>query len=101
MIIVSVLTNLLTACFIASLSADGDFRLPAHDPRPPPIIKVGPHNQTQPIDGVAMLRCQADGDPKPIIRWYRNGRPLLMTDPRLTKLDSGTLQISGNKLFVC
>lgn len=91
------LTNPLTVTpSIPRLSAEGNFGLPAHDPRPPPIIKIGPHNQTLPVDGVALLRCQAEGDPDPIIRWYRNGRPLLLTDTRLTKLDSGTLQISGN-----
>ena len=86
--------------FIAQLPADGDFGLTAHDPRPPPIIKIGPHNQTLPVDGVGLLQCQAEGEPDPLIRWYRNGRPLLMTDNRLTKLDSGTLQISGNELLI-
>ena len=84
---------------IPQLSAEDDFGLPAHDPRPPPIIKIGPHNQTLSVDSVALLRCQAEGDLDPLIRWYRNGRPLLMTDTRLTKLDSGTLQISGKTLY--
>ncbi|KAK3587010.1 hypothetical protein CHS0354_016990 [Potamilus streckersoni] len=77
--------------------ADGEFPNVAHDSRPPPIIRYGPDNQTLPTDTVAMLRCQATGDPEPIIRWYKDGRPL-MKDLRYALLDSGTLQISDLKI---
>ncbi|XP_014681691.1 PREDICTED: roundabout homolog 2-like [Priapulus caudatus] len=62
---------------------------------PPPIIRQGPDNQTLALNSVAMLPCQASGTPAPSIRWYRNTVPLLKNDPRITLLNSGTLQISG------
>lgn len=77
------------------LSAESAFILPEHDSRPPPIIKIGPQNQTLHVDSVALLQCEADGKPKPIIRWYKNSRPLLMSGPRYELRESGTLQISG------
>ncbi|XP_060573508.1 roundabout homolog 1-like isoform X3 [Ruditapes philippinarum] len=80
------------------VKAESAFILPDHDTRPPPIITIGPQNQTLHVDSVAVLQCEADGDPKPIIRWYKNGRPLLMSGPRYAKRDSGTLQISDLKM---
>lgn len=65
------------------------------DSRPPPIIHQGPQNQTLPVSSIAMLPCLASGEPAPVIRWQRNGRVLSLRDPRITILDSGTLQISG------
>lgn len=76
---------------VAFLSADVDSR-------PPPIIHQGPQNQTLPVSSIAMLPCMASGEPAPVIRWQRNGRVLSLRDPRITILDSGTLQISGAEL---
>ena len=59
------------------------------------MILMGPQNQTLELKAVAMLPCQATGPPPPVIRWYKDGRPLIGTDPRITILNSGTLQISG------
>ena len=67
------------------------------DRRPPPMIIMGPQNQTLEVKEVAMLPCQAKGNPPPVIRWYKDGRPLIGTDPRITILNSGTLQISGKQ----
>lgn len=64
------------------------------DSRPPPIIHQGPQNQTLPVSSIAMLPCLASGEPVPVIRWHRNGRVISLRDPRITILDSGTLQIS-------
>ena len=65
------------------------------DPRPPPIIHQGPQNQTLPINTLAMLQCTSSGDPPPSIRWLKDDRTLPIRDPRITLLDSGTLQISS------
>lgn len=65
------------------------------DPRPPPIIHQGPQNQTLPLNSVALLQCTASGDPMPVVRWFKDGHPLALNEPRFTQLDSGTLQISG------
>ncbi|XP_060626513.2 roundabout homolog 2 isoform X11 [Anolis sagrei] len=61
--------------------------------RPPPIILQGPVNQTLAIDGTALLKCKATGDPMPVISWLKEGFPFLGRDPRLSIQDQGTLQI--------
>ncbi|XP_054286109.1 roundabout homolog 2-like isoform X1 [Macrosteles quadrilineatus] len=74
---------------------------------PPPLVEVGPTNQTLPLQSVATLPCQARGSPSPRIKWYRNGSPV---DPhassRISILPSGTLQIddlqpSDSGLYTC
>ncbi|XP_064595276.1 roundabout homolog 1-like isoform X2 [Liolophura sinensis] len=72
--------------------------IPDHDPRPPPLIQYGPQNQTLPVNSLALIPCQASGDPQPIIRWYKDSRPIALTDPRITILDSGSLQISDLRI---
>lgn len=62
---------------------------------PPPIIRLGPANQTLPQDTMAMLPCEAIGSPQPVVKWLFNGKPIPVYDPRFIKLDSGTLQIDG------
>ena len=62
---------------------------------PPPIIKLGPANQTLPVDTMAMLPCEAYGSPQPLVKWLVNGKPIPLYDPRFVVLDSGTLQING------
>ncbi|XP_036379600.1 roundabout homolog 2-like isoform X2 [Megalops cyprinoides] len=66
--------------------------------RPPPIIRQGPANQTLGEDSVALLRCQASGEPAPTITWLKDGVSLLGKDPRLSLLDLGSLQIKNTKL---
>ncbi|XP_064208871.1 roundabout homolog 2-like isoform X4 [Anguilla rostrata] len=66
--------------------------------RPPPIIRQGPANQTAGVEGVAVLKCQASGEPPPTITWLKDGVSLLGTDPRLTLLEPGSLQIHGTRL---
>lgn len=61
---------------------------------PPPIIEVGPANQTLPIHSVARLPCQATGQPKPKIKWAKNGGPI-QASPRFNVYENGTLQIDG------
>ncbi|XP_069115422.1 roundabout homolog 2-like isoform X5 [Argopecten irradians] len=63
------------------------------DPRPPPIIQIGPQNQTLPTDEVGFLRCEASGLPEPRVQWFKDSNPI-KSDPRIMKLNSGTLQIS-------
>ncbi|CAL8362757.1 unnamed protein product [Lota lota] len=66
--------------------------------RPPPIIRQGPSNQTQAVGGVAVLRCQASGDPEPTITWLKNRASLLGKDHRMSLLDHGSLQIQDTQL---
>ncbi|XP_076590920.1 roundabout homolog 2 isoform X8 [Chaetodon auriga] len=66
--------------------------------RPPPIIRQGPSNQTLGVDSVALLKCQASGDPIPSISWLKDGVSLLGKDPRMSLQELGSLQIKNIKL---
>lgn len=66
--------------------------------RPPPIIRQGPSNQTLGVDSVAMLKCQASGDPIPSISWLKDGVSLLGKDPRMSLQELGSLQIKNVKV---
>ena len=67
--------------------------------RPPPIIRQGPSNQTLGVDSVALLKCQASGDPVPSISWLKDGASLLGKDPRMTLQELGSLQIRGLRVI--
>uniref|UniRef100_A0A146L1T0 Roundabout 2 n=1 Tax=Lygus hesperus TaxID=30085 RepID=A0A146L1T0_LYGHE len=72
---------------------------------PPPIIEVGPANQTLPLHSVTTLPCQASGDPKPRVKWLKNGSAISPRN-RVTIFDNGTLQIddlesSDSGLYTC
>ncbi|XP_075892571.1 roundabout homolog 2 isoform X4 [Nelusetta ayraudi] len=66
--------------------------------RPPPIIRQGPSNQTLGADSVALLKCQASGDPIPSVSWLKDGVSLLGKDPRMSLQELGSLQIKNIKL---
>ncbi|KAJ3600390.1 hypothetical protein NHX12_031375, partial [Muraenolepis orangiensis] len=66
--------------------------------RPPPIVRRGPSNQTLGVDSVALLKCQASGDPIPSISWLKDGVNLLGKDPRMSLQELGSLQIRSVKL---
>jgi hypothetical protein len=68
---------------------------------PPPVVDIGPTNQTLATRSAATLPCQASGIPLPTIKWYRNGNYLSPDDPRVTITSSGTLQIDGKFLSYC
>ncbi|XP_014250865.1 roundabout homolog 2-like isoform X2 [Cimex lectularius] len=72
---------------------------------PPPIIEVGPANQTLPLHSLATLPCQAAGDPKPKVKWFKNGGQLA-SSKRIIIFENGTLQIddlekSDSGLYTC
>lgn len=68
------------------------------DDIPPPIIQIGPSNQTLPIGSVAILPCRAIGNPTPRIRWYKDGMPL-QTNQRLVIVQTGSLKIDSEFLI--
>ncbi|XP_011502527.1 PREDICTED: roundabout homolog 2-like [Ceratosolen solmsi marchali] len=60
---------------------------------PPPIIELGPTNQTLILKSTAFFPCRAIGNPMPKINWHKNGQPIRL-DPRITILNNGTLVIN-------
>ncbi|XP_037574425.2 roundabout homolog 1 [Dermacentor silvarum] len=61
---------------------------------PPPIIRLGPANQTLPVHTTAQLPCEVAGTPKPTVKWLYSAVPLSIKDrPRFKLLGSGMLQI--------
>lgn len=68
--------------------------------RPPPIIRQGPANQTLAVDSLALLKCQALGDPIPTISWLKDGLSLLGKDSRMSLQDRGSLQIKNIRVGI-
>ncbi|KAM9743449.1 hemicentin-1 [Menidia menidia] len=61
--------------------------------REPPVLKGEAHtSQTVVQGGSAMLDCPVHGDPSPVLRWLRNGKPLLRL-LRMQTLHNGSLVI--------
>ncbi|XP_037954600.1 protein sax-3 isoform X2 [Teleopsis dalmanni] len=72
---------------------------------PPPIIQIGPSNQTLPKGSVAMLPCRASGNPTPRVKWYRDGTTL-QNGNRYTIVQGGSLriddlQVNDSGLYTC
>ena len=82
-----------------SISTKAYLEVTAMADEPPPIITVGPANQTLPINTLAILPCQASGSPAPTVSWMKNVEPIsgLQYDPRITISDPGSLKIESNK----
>lgn len=73
----------------------------SQDQVPPPIINVGPKNQTLPLKSMASIPCytEAVGTSSPTIKWLKDGIDLVKETrsegSRLTVSSNGTLQING------
>lgn len=76
-----------------SASARTRLTITSKEDRPPPVIILGPSNQTLPLKSIAVFSCEATGNPVPVISWYKDTVPVLITE-RIDISDSGTLQIS-------
>lgn len=73
------------------------FQVNSADDIPPPIIQIGPANQTLPKGSVAMLNCRAVGSPAPDIKWSKDG-VALASRSRFVIVQSGTLKIDGKMM---
>ncbi|XP_059470843.1 roundabout homolog 2-like isoform X3 [Neocloeon triangulifer] len=77
------------------------------DDFPPPLIQIGPSNQTLPMKTKAVLPCSAVGDPDPKVRWSKDNVNLnLDKTGRVSITDKGTLiidelQPSDTGLYTC
>lgn len=74
------------------------FQVISVDDIPPPIIQIGPSNQTLPKGSVAMVTCRAGGTPQPEIKWTKDGANL-QNKSRFVIVQSGTLKIDGEIFF--
>ncbi|XP_049524974.1 roundabout homolog 1-like [Dermacentor silvarum] len=84
---------------VGSSMAKGHLEVMALADFPPPIIRLGPANQTLPLHTATQLPCEAAGTPTPSVQWLYNGSPLSFEDrPRFTQLESGILQIQDLQL---
>ncbi|CAH0564810.1 unnamed protein product [Brassicogethes aeneus] len=63
-----------------SVSTRTRLTVTSKEDRPPPVIIRGPSNQSLPIHSVAYLTCEANGNPKPVISWYKEGIPVSASD---------------------
>ncbi|XP_057341638.1 protein sax-3 isoform X1 [Microplitis mediator] len=60
---------------------------------PPPIIELGPANQTLPLKSTAYLPCRAVGTPTPRVHWHKDG-DLVPLGSRITMSSNGTLIVN-------
>ncbi|KAF5269923.1 hypothetical protein FQR65_LT05722 [Abscondita terminalis] len=74
---------------------------------PPPIIQIGPSNQTLPLHSMVTLHCKSfstDGR-EPKTNWLKNGRHINITQSRYTissgNLDIDDLQSDDSGVYTC
>lgn len=77
---------------VGSVSVRSKLTITSQEDRPPPIIAIGPVNQTLPVKSVAVLNCHAYGIPTPVISWYRDGIPVV-SSKRVNMTEAGELTI--------
>ena len=64
---------------------------------PPPLIIIGPADQTLSEHTTAILPCETAATPQPT--WMFNNNPISLNNARFSVLDSGTLQIDGKHIL--
>jgi roundabout axon guidance receptor 2 len=77
---------------VGSISVRARLTISSQEDKPPPIILLGPVNQTLPVKSMVNLMCRASGSPTPVISWYRDGNPVVNSE-RVNISDSGNLVI--------
>ncbi|XP_069861249.1 hemicentin-2 [Dipodomys merriami] len=74
----------------AAGSTSVDFHVEIHTA---PAIQPGPPAVNASVNLTALLPCQADGVPTPLLSWRKDGAPLDPENPRLEVLPEGSLRI--------
>ncbi|XP_063916854.1 roundabout homolog 1-like [Zophobas morio] len=77
---------------VGSASTRTRLTVTSKEERPPPVIIRGPVNQTLPINSVAVLSCEAIGNPTPVISWYKESLPVTSSD-RINASNPGLVEI--------
>ncbi|XP_024909219.1 hemicentin-1 [Cynoglossus semilaevis] len=63
--------------------------------REPPVLRGEAHmSQTVVLGGTTMLDCPVHGDPRPVLRWLRDGKPLVRS-LQIQALQNGSLVVRG------
>uniref|UniRef100_A0A182V3E7 Roundabout n=1 Tax=Anopheles merus TaxID=30066 RepID=A0A182V3E7_ANOME len=75
---------------VGSVSVRARLMVASQDDRPPPIIILGPTNQTLPSKSTVSMACNAVGNPYPFISWYLDGNPVAPSE-RINITENGTL----------
>ena len=81
-----------------SILARAEVNVAKEADRPPPIIQLGPVNQTLPIRTSASLPCQASGA-HDTISWLKDGVPLSTLNNRRYVTDSDNTLLIKSKIF--
>lgn len=76
-----------------SISTRTRLTVTSREDRPPPVIVSGPSNQSLPFNSVALISCEAQGSPKPVISWYKEGVPV-SSSQRVNMSNPNVLMIS-------
>ena len=80
-----------------SSSALAKLALKINPPKPPPIIQLGPVNQTLTEGNVAVLHCQFTSKDKARASWLKEGIPIeFSNNERFHLTDGYNLQIKGS-----
>ncbi|KAL3274304.1 hypothetical protein HHI36_015709 [Cryptolaemus montrouzieri] len=88
-----------------SVSTRTRLTVTSKEDRPPPVIVRGPSNQTLPVNSIAFLICEATGNPKPVISWYKesvpvsNSQRINMSNPNLIQIND--LQKDDSGMYTC
>ncbi|CAG7832052.1 unnamed protein product [Allacma fusca] len=77
-----------------SRDAEARLEVTSQEQTPPPIILIGPSNQTLPLKSMASVPCEVVGTPVPVIKWLKDGMELASQSERITISPNGTLQIN-------
>ncbi|KYN23374.1 Roundabout like protein 2 [Trachymyrmex cornetzi] len=95
----------VSSCKLTIITRDAHPHVTSVEETPPPIIELGPANQTLPLKSVASLPCRVVGTPTPRVHWHKEG-VLVRPGGRITMAINGTLSIddlhaNDSGLYTC
>ena len=67
----------------------------------PPTITMGPSDTTADLYGEVELTCVANGNPQPIIHWFKDGKRMFMSDADPPMLLIEEMSLDNRGLYHC
>jgi hypothetical protein len=67
-------------CRICALTTNCDERTAYLDVRVQSTFVKKPKNLTKPVNSDVLFECEVDGEPKPVVNWYKNGELILSSE---------------------